>query len=164
MSDLSANVGLNAAANKQYAVVRQAQSFQKKAEESPSSTAKVKGQVSDNELSEMANPTLDSYILALAEEDEASKTKKRYQPTVESLKERLAKALEDKHDNAHNMLAEGFYGFQVSTCSAMLGLLNADPAELEDIRRQATENAKLKVKSGFQRLASAYAEFEIYAS
>lgn len=118
----------------------------------------------NEKIVDMANPNIDEYVAALAAQDEVSKAKKKYQPTLESLKERLEGALEDRYDNAHNMLAEAFYGFKVSTCNSLLGLLGAEPADLEAIRKRAYEQAKGKVQAGYERLATAHAEYEIYAS
>jgi hypothetical protein len=137
---------------------------QKSVKEEETVTGRDKGRLSSEQVVDMANPNIDEYVTALANQDEASKTKKKYQPTVESLKERLEKSLESRYDNAHNMLAEAFYGFQVSTAQSLLGLLGADAAELEAIRKRAYEEAKGKVQAGFERLATAYAEYEIYAS
>ena len=162
-SEFSTNVGLNIGANKQYAVVKQAQPNKSKAEEDYS-LPKEKGFTSNETMVDMSNPNIDKYITAMAEMDEASKTKKKYQPTLESLKERLAKAMEDRNDNAHNLLLEMFYGMKVNTCNSMLGMLGADPAELDAIKRKANEEAKQKVRAGYERLATAYAEYEIYAS
>jgi hypothetical protein len=164
MSEFSTNVGLNSAANKQYAIARQAQSAGKKVEEDAGFSGREKGTVSNQQVVDMANPTLDAYITALATQEEVQKNKKKYEPTIESLKERLEKSLEDRYDNSHNMLAEAFYGFKVSTCSSLLGLLGADAAELEAIRKKAYEQAKDKLQAGYERLATAYAEYEIYAS
>ena len=162
MSDFATNAGLTNLANKQYAITRQVQ--QKSVKEEETVTGRDKGKISDEQLVDMANPNIDEYVTALANQDEVSKAKKKYQPTVESLKERLEKSLESRYDNAHNMLAEAFYGFQVSTSQSLLGLLGADAAELEAIKKRAYEQAKGKVQAGFERLATAYAEYEIYAS
>jgi len=162
MSDFATNAGLTNLANKQYALTRQVQ--QQKAKEEESVTGKQKGDVSGEQIADMANPNIDEYVTALASQDEVSKAKKKYQPTVESLKERLEKTLESRYDNAHNMLAEAFYGFQVNTTQSLLGMLGADATELEAIRRKAYDQAKAKVQAGFERLATAYAEYEIYAS
>jgi len=162
MSDFSTNVGLNSSANKQYAIAKQMQAKQQQVDEK--STGKERGKVSNEQLTDMTNPQTDKYVTALAMQDEVTKTKKKYQPTVDSLKERLEKALESKYDNAHNMIAEAFYGFQAGSTSSLLGLLGADPAEVDAIRKKAYEQAKEKVTAGFRRLAHAYAEYEIYAS
>lgn len=162
MSDFATNAGLSNLANKQYAIHRQIQ--QKSVTEDETVTGREKGKISNEQLVDMANPNIDEYITALATQDEVTKAKKKYQPTVESLKERLEKSLESRYDNAHNMLAEAFYGFQVNTTQSLLGLLGADAAELEAIRKNAYEQAKGKVHAGFERLATAYAEYEIYAS
>ena len=162
-ADLSANVGLANTAAKQYAVAKQVQPNNKKVDDD-SAFSKEKGNVYGEKIVDMANPHVDEYVTALAAQDEVSKAKKKYQPTLESLKERLEGALEDRYDNAHNMLAEAFYGFQVSTCNSLLGMLGADPAELESIKKKAYEQARGKVQAGYERLATAYAEYEIYAS
>jgi hypothetical protein len=162
-ADLSANVGMANTAAKQYAVAKQVQPNNKKVDDE-NALSKEKGNVYGEKIVDMANPNIDEYVTALAAQDEVSKAKKKYQPTVESLKERLEGALEDRYDNAHNMIAEGFYGFQVSTCNSLLGLLGADPSELEAIKKRAYEQAKDKVQAGYERLATAYAEYEIYAS
>jgi len=159
-ADLSANVGLANTAAKQYAIAKQ---VHKKVDDE-SALPKEKGNVYGEKIVDMANPNIDEYVTALATQDEVSKTKKKYQPTLESLKERLEGALEDRYDNAHNMLAEAFYGFKVNTCNSLLGMLGADPAELESIMKKAYEQAKDKVQAGYERLATAYAEYEIYAS
>lgn len=164
MSEFSTNTGLTNLANKQYAVTRQLQSKANNKNVIEDFSAKEKGMVSNSDVSTMTNPNIDEYIAAFGAMDEATKTKKKYQPTVESLKERLEKSLEQRYDSAHNMLAEAFYGFKVSTCSSLLGLLGADPSELEAIRKKAYQQAKEKLEAGYERLASAYAEFEIYAS
>ena len=162
-ANLSTNVGLAHTASKQYAIGKQAASNKGKIDdESPIS--RDRGNVYGEKIADMANPNIDEYVTALTAQDEASKAKKKYQPTVESLKERLEKSLEDRYDNAHNMLAEAFYGFKINTCNSLLGLLGADPAELESIRKKAYEQAKDKVQAGYERLAAAYAEYEIYAS
>lgn len=163
-AQFSTNMGLANQTTKQFAVIRQAQTANRNKVEDESTTRNEKGLVSDEQIVDMANPHVDEYISALAAQDEATKAKKKYQPTIESLKERLEGALEDRYDNAHNMLAEAFYGFQVSTCNSMLGLLGADPSELEALKKKAFEHAKDKVQAGYERLASAYAEYEIYAS
>jgi hypothetical protein len=162
-ANLSTNVGLANTASKQYAIVKQAASSNRKIDDEPSISSD-KGNVYGEKIADMANPHIDEYVSALTEQDEASKAKKKYQPTVESLKERLGKSLEDRYDNAHNMLAEAFYGFKVNTCNSLLGLLGADPTELEAIKKKAYEQAKGKVQAGYERLAAAYAEYEIYAS
>jgi len=162
-ADLSANVGLANTAAKQYAVAKQIQPNNKKVDDE-NSLSKEKGNVYGEKIVDMASPHIDEYVTALAAQDEVSKAKKKYQPTVESLKERLERSLEDRYDNAHNMLAEAFYGFQVSTCNSLLGLLGADSAELESIKKKAYEQARGKVQAGYERLATAYAEYEIYAS
>ena len=162
-ADLSANVGLANTAAKQYAVAKQIQPNNKKVDDE-NSLSKEKGNVYGEKIVDMASPHIDEYVTALAAQDEVSKAKKKYQPTVESLKERLERSLEDRYDNAHNMLAEAFYGFQVSTCNSLLGMLGADPAELESIKKKAYEQARGKVQAGYERLATAYAEYEIYAS
>jgi len=162
-ADLSANVGLANTATKQYAIAKQSQPNNKKVDDE-SILPKEKGNVYGEKIVDMANPNIDEYVTALAAQDEVSKAKKKYQPTLESLKERLEGALEDRYDNAHNMLAEAFYGFKVSTCNSILGMLGADPAELESIMKKACEQAKNKVQAGYERLATAYAEYEIYAS
>ena len=159
-ADLSANVGLANTAAKQYAIAKQ---VHKKVDDE-SALPKEKGNVYGEKIVDMANPNIDEYVTALAAQDEVSKAKKKYQPTLESLKERLEGALEDRYDNAHNMLAEAFYGFKVNTCNSLLGMLGADPAELESIMKKAYEQAKGKVQAGYERLATAYAEYEIYAS
>jgi len=164
MNEFNTNVGLNTAANKQYAISRQIQTNQKKVAEEESFSGRERGQVSNEQIVDMANPSADKYIAALVTADEIARNKKKYEPTIDSLKERMEKSLEDRYDNAHNMLAEAFYGFKINTCSSLLGLLGADPAELEAIRKKAYEQAKEKVKAGFGRLATAYAEYEIYAS
>lgn len=151
-------------ASKQYAVVKQVQSGKSQKAEDEGLTSRDKGTVSNQQIADMASPNIDQYVSALATQDDVQKTKKKYQPTIESLKEKLEKSLEDRYDNAHNMLAEAFYGFQVGTASSLLGLLGADAGELEAIRKRAYEQAKEKVQTGFERLASAYAEYEIYAS
>jgi hypothetical protein len=161
-ADFSTNVGLANTAAKQYAITKQVQPDNKKVEDE--TLPQEKGNVYGEKVVDMANPTIDAYITALATQDEVQKAKKKYQPTLESLKERLEGALTDRYDNAHNMLAEAFYGFKVGTCSSLLGLLGADPAELEAIRKKAYEQAKEKVQAGYERLATAYAEYEIYAS
>ncbi len=162
MSDFATNAGLSNLANKQYAVTRQTQPQKRVEDEGYSGTEK--GKVSNQQVVDMASPNVDQYIAAMAEQDEVSKAKKKYQPTIESLKERLEKSLEDRYDNAHNMLAEAFHGFKVNTTNALLGMMGADPAELEAIRKKAYEQAKDKVQAGYERLAMAYAEYEIYAS
>jgi predicted metal-dependent hydrolase len=162
-ANLSANIGFANTSAKQYAIVKQAASNNRKVEDE-NFISKEKGNVFGEKIAEMANPHVDEYVTALTEQDEASKAKKKYQPTVESLKERLEKSLEDRYDNAHNMLAEAFYGFKVNTCNSLLGLLGADPTELEAIKKKAYEQAKGKVQAGYERLAAAYAEYEIYAS
>ena len=162
-ANLSANVGLANTAAKQYAIVKQSASNNRKVDDEPS-ISKDKGNVYGEKIADMASPNIDEYVAAMGAQDEASKAKKKYQPTVESLKERMEKSLEDRYDNAHNMLAEAFYGFKVSTCNSLLGLLGADPAELESIKKRAYEQAKGKVQAGYERLAAAYAEYEIYAS
>ncbi len=162
-ANLSTNVGLANTASKQYAVVKQVASNNKRVDDE-NFISKEKGNIFGEKIADMANPNIDEYVAAMAEQDEVSKAKKKYQPTVESLKERLEKSLEDRYDNAHNMLAEAFYGFKVNTCNSLLGLLGADPAELEAIRKKAYEQAKGKVQAGYERLATAYAEYEIYAS
>jgi len=162
-ADFSTNVGLANTATKQYAITRQVQSNRERVDDE-GTARNEKGAVSSEQVVDMASPTIDAYITALATQDEVQKAKKKYQPTVESLKERLERSLEDRYDNAHNMLAEAFYGFKVGTCSSLLGLLGADPAELEAIRKKAYEQAKDKLQAGYQRLATAYAEYEIYAS
>ena len=164
MSEFSTNTGLNNLANKQYAIGKQMQAANRQKMEQELSANREKGKVSQDQLVDMSTPNIDEYVQALASQDEVSKAKKKYQPTLESLKERLVKSLEDRYDNAHNMLAEAFYGFQAGTCSSLLGMLGAEPADLEEIRKKAYEQAKEKVNAGFERLASAYAEFEIYAS
>jgi len=161
-AEFSTNIGLANNSTKQYAITKQAQPNKNRVEDE--ALPKEKGGVYGEKLVDMSNPNIDEYVMALAEQDEVSKAKKKYQPTVESLKERLEGALEDRFDNAHNMLAEAFYGFKVSTCNSLLGLLGADPAELEAIRKKAYEQAKDKVEAGYERLATAYAEYEIYAS
>jgi len=161
--NLSTNVGLANTAAKQYAIVKQAASNNRKVDDEPS-ISRDRGNVFGEKIADMASPNIDEYVKALTEQDEASKTKKKYQPTLESLKERLQKSLEDRYDNAHNMLAEAFYGFKVNTCNSLLGLLGADPTELESIKKKAYEQAKGKVQAGYERLATAYAEYEIYAS
>jgi hypothetical protein len=161
-AEFSTNLGLANSSTKQYAITRQAQNSKKVEDEA--SLPKTKGIVYDEKVVDMANPTVDEYVKALSNQDEASKARKRYQPTVESLKERLQGALEERYDNAHNMLAEAFYGFKVSTCNSLLGMLGADPTELEAIKKKAYEQAKDKVNAGYKRLATAYAEYEIYAS
>ena len=161
-ADFSTNIGLANNSTKQYAITKQAQPNNKKVEDE--SLPQEKGNVYGEKLVDMASPTIDAYITALATQDEVQKAKKKYQPTIESLKERLESSMEDRYDNAHNMLAEAFYGFKVSTCSSLLGLLGADPAELEAIRKKVYEQAKDKVEAGYERLATAYAEYEIYAS
>ena len=163
-ADFSTNIGLNNNATKQNAIMRQAQTARKDRAEEESPSGKEKGLVSNEQIVDMANPHVDEYVQALAAQDEISKAKKKYRPTIESLKERLEGALEDRYDNAHNMLAEAFYGFQVSTCNSLLGMLGADPAELESIKKKAFEHARDKVNAGYERLASAYAEYEIYAA
>lgn len=162
-ANFSTNVGLANNATKQYAIANQAKSNFKKVDDE-TSLSKDKGNVFNEKIVDMANPNIDEYVMAMAEQDEVSKAKKKYQPTVESLKERLEGALEDRYDNAHNMLAEAFYGFKVSTCNSLLGLLGAEPADLEAIRKKAYEQAKDKVQAGYARLATAHAEYEIYAS
>ncbi len=162
-AEFSTNLGLANSATKQYAIAKQAQPNNKKVGDESSLTTE-KGGVYGEKLVDMANPSIDEYVTALATQDEASKARKKYKPTVESLQERLEGALEQRYDNAHNMLAEAFYGFQVSTCNSLLGLLGADPADLEAIRKKAYEQAKGKVQAGYERLATAYAEYEIYAS
>jgi len=162
-ADLSANVGLANTAAKQYAIAKQVQPNNKKVDDE-SALSKEKGNVYGEKIVDMANPNIDEYVTALATQDEVSKAKKKYQPTLESLKERLEGALTDRYDNAHNMLAEAFYGFKVNTCNSLLGMLGADPAELESIMKKAYEQAKDKVQAGYERLATAYAEYEIYAS
>jgi hypothetical protein len=107
---------------------------------------------------------MDEYVTALALQDEVTKTKKKYQPTVDSMKEQLEKALSDRYDNAHNMIAEAFYGFKAGAANSLLNVLGADPVEVEAIRKKAYEEAKQKVQAGYERLAYAYAEYEIYAS
>ena len=161
--EFSTNLGLANNSTKQYAVARQSQSNGKKVDDE-SALPKEKGNVYGEKIVDMASPHVDEYVMALASQDEVSKAKKKYQPTVESLKERLERSLEDRYDNAHNMLAEAFYGFQVSTCNSLLGLLGADSAELESIKKKAYEQARGKVQAGYERLATAYAEYEIYAS
>lgn len=158
------NSGLANAAAKQHGAARQAQTMNKRQAEELETTKSDASRLTAQDVSDMANPVVDEYVQALAEQDEVSKAKKKYSPTVESLKERLESALESKYDNAHNMMAEAFYGLQVSTSQAMLGMLGADPADLEAIRRKAYEGAKQKVHAGFERLARAYAEHAIYAS
>jgi hypothetical protein len=162
MNDIKANIQLTYAATKQMSTLKPMQN--KERSDDLSKLSKEKGAVTTEKVVDMANPTIDAYVTAMAEQDEVSKNKKKYSPTIEGLKERLEKALSDKYDNAHNMLAEAFYGFQVGTCSTMAGLLGADPAEMEAIRRKANREAKDKLQAGYERLASAYAEFEIYAS
>jgi len=162
-TDLSANVGMANTAAKQYAVAKQVQPNNKKVDDE-STFSKEKGNVYGEKIVDMASPNIDEYVTALATQNEVSKAKKKYQPTLESLKERLERSLEDRYDNAHNMLAEAFYGFQVSTCNSVLGLLGADASELEAIQKKAYEQAKDKVQAGYERLATAYAEYEIYAS
>jgi hypothetical protein len=162
-TDLSTNVGLANTAAKQYAIAKQVQSNSKKVDDE-SALPKDKGNVYGEKIVDMASPHVDEYVKALSEQDEASKAKKKYQPTLESLKERLEGALEDRYDNAHNMLAEAFYGFQVSTCNSLLGMLGANIDDLESIKKKAYEQAKGKVQAGYERLATAYAEYEIYAS
>lgn len=164
MSDFAANAGLANLANKQYAIARQVKPDARDKVDNEVLGNRAKGQISAETVVDMANPVIDEYVAALASQDEATKTKKKYQPTIESLKERLEKSLEDRYDSAHNMLAEAFYGFKVGTCSSLLGLLGADSAELEAIKKKVYEQAKGKVQAGFERLATAYAEFEIYAS
>jgi len=162
-SEFSTNIGLANNATKQYAITRQVQSNKDKADEAVVSRNE-KGMLSDEQVVDMANPTIDDYVTALATQDEVQKAKKKYLPTVESLKERLEKSLEDRYDNAHNMLAEAFYNFRAGTCGSVLGLLGAEPSELEAIKKKAYEQAKHKVQAGYERLATAYAEYEIYAS
>jgi len=162
-ADLSANVGMANTAAKQYAIARQVQPNNKKLDDE-NALSKEKGNVYGEKIVDMASPHIDEYVTALAAQDEVSKAKKKYQPTVESLKERLEGALEDRYDNAHNMLAEAFYGFQVSTCNSLLGMLGANIDDLESIKKKAYEQAKGKVQAGYERLAIAYAEYEIYAS
>jgi hypothetical protein len=161
--EFSTNMGLANSATKQYAITKQIQPNNKKVEDE-ASFSKEKGSVYGEKIVDMANPSVDEYVTALSTQDEASKARKKYQPTVESLKERLEGALEERYDNAHNMLAEAFYGFKVSTCNSLLGLLGADPTELEAIKKKAYEQAKDKLQAGYERLATAYAEYEIYAS
>lgn len=161
MGDMFSSAGFSAA--KQYGVGKHLRTKPGSVEEEGYS-GREKGRVSNEQVVDMTSPNIDQYITALAEQDEISKAKKKYQPTVENLKERLEKALEDRYDNAHNMLAEAFYGLKVSTCSALLGLLSADPAELEAIKKKAYEQAKQKVQAGYERLAYAFAEYEIYAA
>jgi len=164
MGEFSTNAGLTNLANKQYAITKQVRPQNQMPVDDEGFSGREMGRISNQQIVDMANPAMDKYIAALAAQDEATKTKKKYQPTLESLKERLEKSMEDRYDNAHNMLAEAFYGFKVSTCSSLLGLLGADPAELEAIRKKTYEQAKEKVQAGFERLATAFVEYEIYAS
>jgi hypothetical protein len=154
-------MGLANSSTKQYAIAKQLKPNNNKVNEEFLPTEK--GSVYGSKIVDMASPDVDTYVAAL-EQHEASQAMKRYQPTINSLKERLEGALEERYDNAHNMLAEAFYGFQVSTCNSLLGLLGADPTELEAIKKKAYEQAKDKVQAGYERLATAYAEYEIYAS
>lgn len=163
-TEFSTNLGLANNSTKQHAIARQVQAAKKNTVEEEFKTSNEKGFVSNEQVVDMASPHVDEYVTSLAEQDEAAKTKKRYQPTIASLMERFEDALGDRYDNAHNMLAEAFYGFQVSTCNSMLGLLGADPSELEAVKKKAVEHAKDKVQAGYERLASAYAEYEIYAA
>jgi len=162
-AEFSTNVGLANTAAKQYAIAKQVQPNNKKVDDE-SALSKDKGNVYGEKIVDMANPHVDEYVTALSEQDEASKAKKKYQPTIESLKERMEGALEDRYDNAHNMLAEAFYGFQVSTCNSLLGMLGMPIEDMESIKKKAYEQAKDKVQAGYERLATAYAEYEIYAS
>lgn len=164
-TEFSTNAGLSNLANKQYALQRQMQQNRAKVDAESTTTGREKGKVSSEQVVDISNPTIDNAITAMAEQEDVAKNRRKYySPTVENLKERLAKALESKYDNAHNMLSEAFYGFQVTTASSLLGLMGADPADLEAIRKKAYDEAKNKVHAGYERLASAYAEFEIYAS
>ncbi|MFH1709845.1 MAG: hypothetical protein ABH860_02090 [bacterium] len=162
-ADLSANVGLANTAAKQYQVLSQVRANNGKVEDE-GSARNEKGMVSDGQIVDMASPTIDEYVVAMTKQDGVQEAKKQLQPTIEFLKERLERSFEDRFDNAHNMLAEAFYSFKVSTCNSLLGVLGADPADLEAIKKRAYEQAKEKVQAGYERLASAYAEYEIYAS
>ena len=164
MNDFAASTGFTNIANKQYALARQVQSNKQNKVQEEETSGNQKGTVSNEGIADITNPTIIADVKALEIQEEVSSNRKRYQPTIDSLKERMERSLEDRYDNAHNMLAEAFYGFKVSTCSSLLGLLGANPAELEEIQKKAYEQAKLKVNAGYERLATAYAEYEIYAS
>lgn len=164
-TEFGTNAGLSNLANKQYAIAKQMQQNKAKMPDESTSTGREKGKISSEQVVDMSDPAVDKYVTAMAQQEDVAKNRRKYiSPTVENLKERLAKALESRYDNAHNMLSEAFYGFQVNTASSLLGLMGADPADLEAIRKKAYQEAKEKVHAGFDRLASAYAEFEIYAS
>jgi hypothetical protein len=161
MSEFSTNVGLNSAANKQYGIARQVKPKQTQEYEG------VRGEKGSlpNELSvDITNPHVDEYVSALEEKGETAKTGQRFQPTIENLKERYSNAIKDQLDNAHNMLAEAFYGFKAGAAGALLNVLGADPAELAAIRKSALDEAKSKVHAGFERLAQACSEHDVYTA
>jgi len=123
-----------------------------------------KGSVSGQQLADMTNPSVDAYVSSLTGQDNKMEQRTWKQPTITNLEERYAKACEDQYDNAHNMLLEGLFGARKALTGALLRVNGGDPTRINDIRQKAVEQAKAKVDAGFERLASAFAEFDIYAS
>ena len=119
-----------------------------------------RGMLSDSDLAAVSSPTAE-YFAAL---DEVKKKRKVLDSSIKDLEERLEKALIEKFDNAHNMLAEAFSGFKAGICQSVLVMKGADPAKIAAIQKKAYDTAKKNVRLGFERLATAYAEFEIYVS
>lgn len=148
--------GLSASLNKQYAVTNRQLSKTKVEGKSEDS----RGTLSDGDLSELSNPTAE-YFAAV---ENISKRKKVHDSSIKDLEERLEKMLVEKYDNAHNMLAEAFSDFKAGICQTVMNLKGADPAKIAEIRRRAYETAKKNVRLGFERLAMAQAEFEVYVS
>lgn len=145
---------------KQYAVTAKQKGPQQRLDEGVSrkDNEGQKGQLFNEDIASITNAQLDAMAEKLSTE------KKKINRTVDSLKEQLEKALDDKYENAHNMLMEAFYGFKAGATNSMLNVMGADATEIAAIKKKAYEQAKDKVQAGFERLAHAYAEFEIYAS
>jgi hypothetical protein len=161
-SEFGTNVGLNASANKYSAVtIRQnKEQLQQKLDEGQSrkDINVPKGSLFNEDLATITTPSVDTAVAMPSVE------RKRASHTVSSLKDQFERALTDKYENAHNMLAEAFYGFKAGAAQTMLNVLDADPTEIDAIKQKVASQAKDKVEAGFQRLAHAIAEFEIYAS
>jgi len=153
MADMSA--GMSGMANKQYGITRQA--VTKPYVESKSDG---RGNLAEGDIAEMSNPTAE-YFAAL---EDVNKKKKINDSSVEDLKKRLEKMLVEKHDNSHNMLAEAFSGFKAGICQAVLTLKGAEFSEIREIQKRALNTARKNVHLGFERLAMACAEFEVYVS
>ena len=157
--EMSTNIGMNMLA-KQYAVTAKQQKPQAPVDEGVSRKDGdgQKGQLFNEDIASITNAQMDAMAEKLGTE------KKKINPTVDNLKEQLEKALADKYENSHNMLMEAFYGFKAGATNSMLNVMGADQTEIAAIRKKAYEQAKDKVQAGYERLAHAYAEFEIYAS